>query len=253
MSRRYALPLLGSLLALAVTASATVPTTRTPEVTTPTVSTGAAHAHWGMTAEEWSRYLEVMEGPAAYRHADRSPLTIMTLYSEGEEQRRWAERLVAHEYAENAREIRANRAFHEAAMRLYPPRQTAAQTTDAPLPTRLAERYLLFVADECPACDRLLQRAIALAEQRRVDIYLIGADSTRAVSEWALRKGVPRHLVPARLTINLDGGTFARLNRLAHEVPALYAVDDRRMAHAVPDHAVETLFGALPTSLEGAR
>ena len=231
------------------------PTTYTPTMETPVVTSANRHTLWGMTAEEWTRYRELLAGPAAFRHADRSPLTIMTLYSEGEEQRRWAERLVAHEYAENAREIRANRAFHEAAMRLYPPEPPTGQASSALPPltaARTAERYLLFVAEGCAACDTLLKQAIALTANHRLDVYLVGAEDAQAVSAWAQRKGIPRHLVPSRLTINVDGGTFARLNRLAHEVPALYAVDEQRMAHAIPNDAAESLLGGVSTGRGGS-
>lgn len=229
--------------------SASADVMRTPRSETPVSHSDPTASQWNMTPSEWARYQSFANGVAAYRHGDKSPLHVMALYTEGDEQRRWVDRLVRFEKAENDREDRANRLFYDTAMRLFPP-----ATTPALSPTAVsASRYLAFVSDACSACDQVLPRLFSLAERVRVDLYLVGAADAEDVSRWAVRKGVPRRLVPGRLTINVDNGTFARLNRLAIEVPALYAVDDRQKALPVPVHALDELLASPRNATSAAK
>lgn len=85
------------------------------------------------------------------------------------------------------------------------------------------DRVLVFTRDGCRECDELVQRASAAAQHGiTVDLYVVGARSEGDAQRYAQRVAVAPALVnTGRITLNLDGGTFARVLPKQRDLPAL--------------------------------
>lgn len=98
------------------------------------------------------------------------------------------------------------------------------------------DRVLVFTRADCPACDDLVQRAAAAAGQGVVvDLYLVGARSVDEAQGYARRVALDAALVNAgRVTLNLDGGTFARVLPRQKDLPALVRKRGEGLAQLAP-------------------
>jgi integrating conjugative element protein (TIGR03759 family) len=69
-------------------------------------------------------------------------------------------------------------------------------------------RLALFVSNNCSRCDARL--AAVLADNRPVDIYLVGSDGKdNTVRQWAISHNIPIDRVRSReITLNHDSGLW---------------------------------------------
>lgn len=75
---------------------------------------------WNLTNAEWAEYQTLMHGAAGYYYSSFSPPEVLGLYAKNEiEIRHYAEVMAKQEHEKVERELRLDRAFHEAALRLY--------------------------------------------------------------------------------------------------------------------------------------
>lgn len=76
--------------------------------------------HWNLTETEWARYLELMQGQAGYYYAHLTPPEVLGHYAEDvQDIRHFAEIHAKLEHDRIERELRFDKAFNEAAVRLY--------------------------------------------------------------------------------------------------------------------------------------
>lgn len=183
---------------------------------------------WGLKAEEWSRYQQLMRGPLGVYSPNLDPLTALGIEARSEEERRHYAELQARAEARRAEKILAyQRAYDAAWQRLYPTLQPVSNPSARPLDdsgrvARAGEhgRLAVFVKDHCPPCDERVKQLQASGQA--FDIYLVGSrnDDSR-IRQWAARASVDPHKVRARIiTLNHDAGHWLSIAGRG-ELPAI--------------------------------
>ncbi|WP_175926358.1 TIGR03759 family integrating conjugative element protein [Burkholderia cepacia] len=232
----------GSITAAAWIALSTAPTSHAQQASTQTtrVQTTAIAPHdesqaqaWGLHADEWSRYEQLMHGPLGIASPNLDPLTALGIEARSDaERRRYAELQVRFEAQRVQKELAYQLAYDAAWKRLYPTMQpvhlqdastspAAAASTDAP------GRLAVFVRDQCPACDAKVQ---ALQTQGvPFDVYVVGSrGDDNVIRQWARRVGVDPAKVRARkITLNHDAGRWLSIGDQT-DLPAVLKDDHGR-------------------------
>ncbi|EPO4107816.1 TIGR03759 family integrating conjugative element protein [Enterobacter asburiae] len=163
---------------------------------------------WGITPEEWQRYLMLKQQVRGVWSPGLDPLTTLGVEADTDHERqRFAELLVRQEYQRLEKELAFQRAYDAAWQRLYPG-LTPLKTTSAS-----TTRVSLFVKDDCPPCDSLLRTL--LAQQRPLDIWLINSEGDdNRVRRWAMAHGIDAKLVSEHsITLNHDAGRWLLLGQ----------------------------------------
>lgn len=188
-----------------------------------------AAQEWGLTAKEYERYQEVMQGPRGVYSPGLDPLTALGVEARSEsERRRFAELQVQAERQRVERELAYQRAYDEAYQRLYPgikaieisssPTAQPGSSTSGPVLAG-SGRTALFVQDDCPPCIDQVKRL--QAAQTPFDLYFVGSQNDdERIRRWAILAGVDPSNVKSRLiTLNHDQGRWIRLG-LGGSLPA---------------------------------
>lgn len=177
---------------------------------------------WGLRAEEWARYRELMDGPLGVYSPSIDPLTALGIEARSnEERRRYAELQVQAEARRVEKLLTYQRAYDDAWQRLHP----GAQRVNLPdaMPGNALNssgRTAVFVKDGCAACGQLVQRLqISGAE---FDLYMVGTRQDDArIRGWALRAQIdPARVRDGSITLNHDGGRWLSLG-LPGDLPAV--------------------------------
>ena len=187
---------------------------------------------WGLSATEWQRYQQLMQGiRGSVSPATISPIEVLGIHArDREERRRYAETWARTLHEDVDRILVFQRAYDEAAKRLYPneplidiarlPRKVDKRTT-----FQSGDRVLFFTDAECPACDLVLNTLLKrINEFGGLDIYLTGLvpGDDAAVRAWAAEYKIDPDLVHSqRVTLNHDAGALAKLTDEAGTVPYL--------------------------------
>jgi integrating conjugative element protein (TIGR03759 family) len=257
--RRMAVILI-ALQAAAVQAQTRTSTTATTAQAAPTqvdnVDRSAAQ-YWGLTLEDYRRYQALMKGVRGAISDPRiSPIEVLGIHARDDAERRKYAEMFARLMAEDTQRVlqfqleydRAFRRLHPKLVALdfgsgsrrpeglqaalasapalpvsaSPAAPTAAAMSRAPS-VSAGDRLLVFTRDDCTPCDDLVQRATSLARQGvPVDLYVVGARSGDEAQRYARRLALDPALVSAtRITLNVDGGTFARVLPQQRDLPAV--------------------------------
>lgn len=214
----------------------TANTRATQSRVTPSIGTPSAQAdlepnqaaEWGLKAEEWTRYRQLMRGPLGVYSPNIDPLTALGIEARTEEdRRRYAELQVRAEGRRTEKLLAYQRAYDEAWKRLFPtlqplrtltaePRANASQPVASDSPQRLA----VFIKESCPPCDERVRQLQATG--RAFDIYMVGSRNDDArIRSWAARVQIDPAKVRNRvITLNHDGGRWLSLG-MRGELPAV--------------------------------
>lgn len=163
---------------------------------------------WGVTQEEWQKYLSLKQQARGIWSPGLDPLTTLGVEAETDSERqRFAELLVKTEFRRLEKELAFQRAYDAAWLRLYPD-LTPLKTTSAS-----TSRVSLFVKENCPSCDNLLRTL--LAQKRPVDIWLVNsAGDDNRVRNWATEHGIDSQRVKEQsITLNHDAGRWMLLGQ----------------------------------------
>ena len=166
---------------------------------------------WGLSDSDWSRYQTLMKGERGIMSPGLDPLTALGVETDNSaERRRLAELWVKHEYARAEKEMAFQREINSAWLRLYPETLAVNMGSNAAgIAHDTQGRLALFVKENCSRCDARL--AAVLADDRPVDIYLVGGNSDETIRAWAIRHNIPVDRVRSRqITLNHDGGLWLR-------------------------------------------
>lgn len=166
---------------------------------------------WGLSDKDWTRYQMLMKGERGIMSPGLDPLTALGVETDNSaERRRLAELWVKHEYVRAQKELAFQREINAAWLRLYPETLAVNMGSNAAgIAHDTQGRLALFVKDNCSRCDARL--AAVLADDRPVDIYLVGINSDEAIRTWAIRHNIPVEKVRSRqITLNHDGGLWLR-------------------------------------------
>ena len=181
---------------------------------------------WGLQAEEWARYRELMQGPLGVYSPNLDPLTALGIEARSdEERRRYAELQVQAEARRVEKMLAYQRAYDSAWQRLAPGMQrvnlpgVSPAVSVAGLPQSTG-RTAVFVADGCPTCDQTVQRLQASGTE--FDVYVVDSRANDArIREWARRARIdPARVRASQITLNHDGGRWLSLG-LQGELPAV--------------------------------
>lgn len=164
---------------------------------------------WGLSGTEWQKYQQLKQGKRGIQSPGLDPLTTLGVESDSvSERRRLAELWVKEEYQRTEKELAFQREVNAAWSRLYPNALSVNMGNASGLAHDTNGRMALFVRDNCERCDARL--AAVLADNRPVDIYLVGSDGKDdTVRKWAVSHNIPVDRVRSRqITLNHDRGLW---------------------------------------------
>jgi integrating conjugative element protein (TIGR03759 family) len=174
---------------------------------------------WGITPEEYQRYLQVMRGPRGTWSSDADPILALGVSAESPvEMRKYAEKYVMQEFERTEKELAFQREVTAAWKRLFPttprigampssvpvaqPRPTNAVATVAP------PRMAVIVQKACERCTQAIQQYTQLASQRSaleaVDFYVSDSQGKdRVLQDWVDDNAIPLTLLKqGKITVN---------------------------------------------------
>ncbi|WP_275234808.1 TIGR03759 family integrating conjugative element protein [Pantoea ananatis] len=181
------------------------------ENTSSSLSTQQQARQWGLSDSDWSRYQTLMKGERGIMSPGLDPLTALGVETDNSaERRRLAELWVKHEYQRTEKELAFQRDVNAAWLRLYPETLAVNMGANAAgIAHDTLGRLALFLKDNCSRCDARL--AAVLADNRPVDLYLVGIDSDDGLRAWAVKHNIPVEKVRSRqITLNHDNGLWFR-------------------------------------------
>lgn len=181
------------------------------ENTTSSLSTQQQARQWGLSDSDWSRYQTLMKGERGIMSPGLDPLTALGVETDNSaERRRLAELWVKHEYQRTEKELAFQRDVNAAWLRLYPETLAVNMGANAAgIAHDTQGRLALFLKENCSRCDARL--AAVLADNRPVDLYLVGIESDDGLRAWAVKHNIPVEKVRSRqITLNHDNGLWFR-------------------------------------------
>lgn len=181
------------------------------ENTSSGLSTQQQAQQWGLSDSDWSRYQTLMKGERGIMSPGLDPLTALGVETDNSaERRRLAELWVKHEYQRTEKELAFQRDVNAAWLRLYPETLAVNMGANAAgIAHDTQGRLALFLKENCSRCDARL--AAVLADNRPVDLYLVGIDSDDGLRAWAVKHNIPVEKVRSRqITLNHDNGLWFR-------------------------------------------
>ncbi|BBL32333.1 MULTISPECIES: TIGR03759 family integrating conjugative element protein [Pantoea] len=181
------------------------------ENTSSSLSTQQQAGQWGLSDSDWSRYQTLMKGERGIMSPGLDPLTALGVETDNSaERRRLAELWVKHEYQRTEKELAFQRDVNAAWLRLYPETLAVNMGANAAgIAHDTQGRLALFLKENCSRCDARL--AAVLADNRPVDLYLVGIDSDDGLRAWAVKHNIPVEKVRSRqITLNHDNGLWFR-------------------------------------------
>ncbi|WP_288429198.1 TIGR03759 family integrating conjugative element protein [uncultured Pantoea sp.] len=181
------------------------------ENTTSSLSTQQQAQQWGLSDSDWSRYQTLMKGERGIMSPGLDPLTALGVETDNSaERRRLAELWVKHEYQRTEKELAFQRDVNAAWLRLYPETLAVNMGANAAgIAHDTQGRLALFLKENCSRCDARL--AAVLADNRPVDLYLVGIESDDGLRAWAVKHNIPVEKVRSRqITLNHDNGLWFR-------------------------------------------
>lgn len=215
-----------------------IDSTRTKESRTSEDSYKRDAARWGLSVEEWKRYLEIKRGPRGVWSPNVDPLAMLALEADNEADMRHYATLYAHmQDLRIQRELKVDRFRREAVQKLYAGKSTFDQTLlnvnkkaktktfeqnyemspmASPTDSLMFGDRLLYFASVNIKPAALVQRLTAKVEETagvKLDIYVVGSDSDKDIMNWASSVGINAMLVKQKtITLNHDKGTLKKLS-----------------------------------------
>lgn len=176
---------------------------------------------WGLNAEDWTRYRQLMRGPLGTYSPNLDPLTALGIEARSDEERRRLAELQVQVEARRAEKLLSyQRAYDAAWQRAFPDARRVILSDARQDTVESSGRLALFVKEGCDACDI---RARELQASGTVfDVYMVGSRQDDArIRQWAARIGIDPDKVRNRtITLNHDAGRWLSL-RLPGELPAM--------------------------------
>jgi integrating conjugative element protein (TIGR03759 family) len=221
----YFLPILTlilwPMLAVSQGATSSVPLPSREQATPMQRSDERQASDWGLRAEEWARYRELMAGPLGIHSPHLDPLTALGIEARDDEERtRYAELQVKTEARRVEKMLAYQRAYDAAWQRIFPglPRVNPLGMADPA--DREKARLAVFVQPDCPPCEARV-RALQ-ASGTAFDLYLVGSrDDDARLRAWARKARIDPARVRSRaITLNHDGGRWKALG-LSGDLPAV--------------------------------
>lgn len=215
------------------------------ELTTKSASTGqiGSSKDWNLNQSEWSKYIELKNGYQGYLFPNLSPPELLGYFAESDEERNhYAEIYARIEFENVEKELKFNKAFHEATIRLYGNLPIIKPFDVSPYnPVKIKGKenkiistgdHLVLVVDILTSDYlNLVNHAISRINSINgavVDIYCVNANSDAQIQEWAKKASIPFELVSKnQITLNSYEGRIKQLISSAN-LPVVYLVKNGR-------------------------
>lgn len=207
-SWRISIPL---MLTIFLSAAATAQVSDIEVRRTEHVFTAEALAEeWHLSPDEWAEYKALMEGPRGLWSPALDPITALGIHAETEaDRRRYAELLVMVEFERAEQELKFQRAYDEAARRLFPQLSPVGMAGSMDVSPFFGADRIAFVGSvdsrRCPTCRRALARWLRdrRSDGPTLDLFLDDATDDAAIRAWAAEQGIdPADVVAGRITLN---------------------------------------------------
>jgi integrating conjugative element protein (TIGR03759 family) len=176
---------------------------------------------WGLRAEEWARYRELMRGPLGIHSPGLDPLTALGIEARDEAERaRYAELQVQAEARRVDKMLAYQRAYDAAWRRLFPGLPRVDELGASVAGEDYSSRLAVFVKPGCPPCEARVRTLQASGVS--FDLYLVGSEDDDArLRAWARHARIDPAKVRARtITLNHDAGRWTALG-LPGDLPAV--------------------------------
>jgi len=197
--------------------------------------------NWNLSDTEWANYQTLMQGQAGYYYSQLTPPEVLGYYANNDIERLYYAEIYAKlEHEKIERELKFDKAFHEAAVRLYanePIIKPFDVSPYTPIPKTIYEHnnalqsgdhLVLFVDVKQNQDADTLKSLISQIKSNAgvtLDIYCVNATDDFVIREWAESNKIPIDLVSeSRITLNNDSGKFKKTG-LSH-LPSLMAIHD---------------------------
>lgn len=218
----------GMALPTMVMAQPERPTTRDAEAASSRLQQSSENAldqrqarDWGLSAEDWTRYRQLMQGPLGTYSPNLDPLTALGIEARTDEERQYiADLQVRAEARRTEKLLSYQRAYDAAWQRAFPNAARVNLPESQPRTVAGNRRLALFVKNGCAPCDARARDLQAAGTS--FDVYMVGSrqDNT-LIRSWAARVGIDPEKVRARaITLNHDEGRWLSLG-VAGELPAV--------------------------------
>lgn len=181
---------------------------------------------WGLTTEEWQRYMMLQQGERGIWSPNLDPLTVLGIEAKTDAERtHYAELLARKMYERVERELAFQRAYDKAFAKLYP---NELPFTVEPHISQSVGRVIYFTRlNNCPKCESDISRILSHVDNKTpVDIYIVGlAGNDNAIREWAKKHQIDPVKVKQRLiTLNHDNGYWLRYTN--GKMPAAFQIQE---------------------------
>lgn len=187
---------------------------------------------WGLSAIEWRRYRQLMEGVrGSVSPASISPIKVLGIHARDDAERhRYAEQWARLMQEDVGRILAFQHAYDQVARRLFLgqpliDRALLPNRSDEESVLGTGDRILLFTRPDCAGCDALLERLLGRLDRvAGIDIYLsdIPSDEVQVVRDWAATRSIqPEWVRTRRVTLNFTAGALERLAPGTSDLPVL--------------------------------
>ncbi len=216
-------PIAWMLLAIAVTSQASN-ARKTEIIETEATASAEAARVWGLSDQEWRKYLQVMSDQRGIWSPGLDPITALGVSADtAAERKRYAELYVRTEFERTRKELAFQLAVDNAWARLYPETPRIGTRAAAKVALQGASRYALIVSPDCGECTELLEQRIdsMMTEATEgVDVHVVGTgNDDEVLRRWvAAQPALIAALKSGRATVN-HGNQFRDLSQF----PAIYS------------------------------
>lgn len=188
---------------------------------------------WGLSSDDYARYLDLMKNtPAGRWYKNSDPTEVLAINARNEAEREHYAEIIAkstHDRLEN--ELAMQRAFNIAWQKLYPdvkpialPSEKTSQQNHVNL--QAGDQLLLFTDLNNTSNGFMLPALFPVIEQHagiKLGIFIVGNSvSDKAIQDWAKQNQIPLKLVEqGSIVLDHDKGRFAQMAKGAGSLPTL--------------------------------
>lgn len=186
--------------------------------------TDITHAKaWGLSNEEWSRYLTLKSQERSIWSPNLDPLSTLGIEAKTEsERKKYASLLAKKEYERVEKELAFQRAYDEAFKALYPGQLPFSNDEYLSMQSPNGAIYYFTQLENCPACAQSDQKILQYANAgTQIHIYFVGEKSDNAIQNWARKLKIsPEKVKNKDITLNYDKGFWARYAK--NQIPVAF-------------------------------
>lgn len=233
----------------AVFSGSTSSSTETRSATTESTATETQEKHhqWGLSAQEYTRYEELMKGVRGSISPETiSPLEVLGIHAQNEAERKKYARMWADIMEQDTERVLAFQRAYDAAWRNKGNKtlidisqiQSGVTTTSAPTSTqsKLPKATKMLLATSltgCDSCDRKIQQLLTTMLVNRgihLDVYFSDSSDKEnsVIRQWAMKNKIDAELLRSRrVTLNHGESLMKQYQLDEGQLPATFKVDHK--------------------------